>query len=450
MQNYLILGLGKSGISAANLLISRGANVYAYDKNKSLLPELRDAKLLSDKVTPVGKLSKKRLFSFGIECIIISPGFVLTQKVAKIIQKLDITVMSEVDFASTLCTAPIFAVSGTNGKTTTVNFLHQIFSSCGVDSRLVGNVGVPFCDEVSDTSPKTKFVLELSSFQLEHCEHLRCDAVALLNVARDHLDRYNSFREYYEAKKHLLYCVKPEGKIFLNFDDDLVRQLGQNRQNVYYFSTQPLPREVKGFFLHDNTIFSQKDGEIKPVVSLDRCPLVGMHNYSNLVCAVAMAKFARFGHEKLEQAIGALKTPPHRLEFVGEKNGVRFVDDSKATNIHSTIHAIACFDNIDLMLGGSDKGEDFSEFLSNLPSAVKRVVAFGKTGKKIYTLGKKCGLDIHYCANLIEAFDYVKTVAVAGEVVLLSPACASFDEFSSYAERGESFCRLVAEWLGEK
>lgn len=449
MQNFLVLGMGQSGISACELLLAHGKKVAIFDNEKSHCAELKAAKLVAGSVEIRTKLNKAVLNS--VDAIVLSPGFVLPKNFEKLTQKNHIPIFSELDFASTFCAAPIYAISGTNGKTTTATMLHQIFESAGKLSHLLGNVGVPFSSAVDTLTPNSRVVLEVSSFQLEHCDNLRCRAVALLNVANDHLDRYASFREYYYTKRHLLDCVAEGGDILLNFDDNLVRILGKNRPNVRYFSLHKLSRELDGFYLDSGAIWSQRGGKAHTIAILDDVEFVGEHNYANLVCAVGLAYLARVPAVKIQAAISQIKLPRHRIEFAGEKGGVRFYDDSKATNIHSTLSAIKSFDApINLMLGGSDKGEDFGDFLANLPAKVVQIVAFGAMGKKIYAKCRRCGVKAaHFAPNLMAAFDYIKAVATRGSVVLLSPACASFDEFSGYAERGDAFCNLVAEWVGE-
>ncbi len=450
MQNYLVLGLGVSGISASALLLDAGKKVFAFDHDKNRGTELRDAKLIDENVVIVNKLNKKLLSK--IDCIVISPGFVLSEKLEKFCTTYNIPILSEVDLASIYCKSQIFGITGTNGKTTVVNFLYQIFSSAGYESAMLGNVGTTFSKMVNSLSPKTKVVLELSSFALEHCPHLRCAGVALLNVAPDHLNRYNSFSEYYHTKLKILDCVQDGGAICLNYDDEFVRLAGNTRPEAIYFSTSKLPERFDGYFIQDSVVYYQKKGEIKSLFSLDSVKFLGVHNYSNLLCAVALARSAKVSVEKIKSAVANLSLPKHRLEFVGEKDGVKFFDDSKATNIHSTNSALSSFDcPINLLLGGSDKGEDFVPFLAKMPKNVQNIVCFGKFGKKIFDIAKKLKLkNISYHTDLTSAFDFVKTVAKSGSVVLLSPACASFDEFASFVQRGEKFCQLTAEWLGEK
>ncbi len=449
MHNCLILGAGMSGITATKFLLDRQFNVYIHDKDKKKLRELFDAKIIDKEANLIEKINRKTLQFF--DTVIVSPGVNLSKKFLRECEALKVNVLSEVDLASMFCPATIFAVTGTNGKTTTVNFLHQILNSAGEDSHLVGNVGTPFCAELDKISPKSKVVLEISSFQLEHCEHLKCFVGAILNFAPDHLDRYESYQEYENTKAKLIDCVNEKGAVVLNYDDERVRARGEGLKNSVFFSTSELPKGIKGYFLRDGKVMLNFLTKTKEILTLPDIRIRGKHNLSNLLCAIVLAHIGKIKPEKIQLALATISLPRHRIEFAGEKNGVRFFNDSKATNIHSTCSALATFcEPIHLLLGGSDKGENFGDFLDSLPQNVVSLTAFGKTGKKIYRKAKKLKVPCKYFAKLISAFDYVKNLAKAGEVVLLSPACASFDEFLNYEERGDFFCNLVAEWLSEK
>lgn len=451
MQNCLIWGVGISGISAAKLLINKGKNVYIYDKNTTKLLEFFDSKIIDSRAQIVKKIDKN-IWS-KIDTLVLSPGVKLSPKIFSKCQKFVVDIISEIDLASMYCTAPILAITGTNGKTTTVTFVHQILRAAGRDSRLVGNVGRAFCDEVETLTEDSVVVLELSSFQLEHCSHLKCRAVGLINLAPDHLNRYSSFEEYTAAKTNIFDCTAPDSSIIINKDDPLVcaQCVDKNVKNVVYFSQKPLKIGEIGYFLSENAVFCATHHRIKKLFDLPSLGFLGQHNLSNLLCAVAFAHLIGVTAPQLAAAILTLKLPRHRLEYVGEKNGVTFYNDSKATNIHACQGAISAFSQgIHLLLGGSDKGENFAEFLSNLPQNVVSVVTFGAMGKKICRQSKSSARPCYNFSNLLSAFDFVKKHAKNDEIVLLSPACASFDEFDNFEARGEYFCNLVAEWVSEE
>ena len=446
MTKYLVVGLGRSGVSVANFL-NKNENMYAvYDKDKKKAQDFIDKGLLPKNCEIVAKLCAKTLCV--VQCIVLSPGVVLSKKVLSLVREYNIKVVGEMAFASTFCTAPIYAVTGTNGKTTTVNMLDSIFKKAKIRSHLVGNVGTPFSSVVDKIAPTDKVVCEVSSFQLEYSDGFKPSAVAITNIAPDHLDRYKTFDDYFDAKKIILERVG-HGKIFLNFDDPLIRTLGENRKNCEYFSTDTLPKNYDGVFVKDKQIFYQSNGQENFIADLDKFKLLGEHNLSNLLCAVSLALYAGVGQERIQASIKGVKVPEHRIEYAGKINGALYFDDSKATNTSATEVAVSCFPDkkIWLLLGGSNKGESFKKFFRKLPQNVVRIVTFGKTGKRIARAAQKENRQgIFLCKNLYSAFVCAKERAKKNDVVLLSPACASFDEFANYRERGEYFKHLVAEY----
>lgn len=449
MKNYLVIGLGRSGISATNHLVNHSQKVFVYDNNKKLAKELILGGIIDKNVKIVAKLNKSILCI--IHCIVLSPGVKLSKKLLNLVQKFNIEIIGELAYANKFNVAPIFAITGTNGKTSTVNFLNDFFNNSKLSSYLLGNVGVPFSESVDKIQPQDKIVLEVSSFQLEYCQGLKVKCGAILNIAPDHLDRYSGFREYCDTKKKLLDCVDKDGRIFLNYDQKLTRLIGKSYPQTYYFSTNSLPSNERGICIIDNQIVWQENKSKVIVANLDKLNLKGEHNLSNLICAVGMALYGGVSEEQIQSIIPLLKTPKHRMDFVGTKNGVNFFDDSKATNIHSVQSALKSFTSpIWLLLGGSDKGESFDVFFKSLPKNVIGVVAFGKNGKKIYKSALKNDyFEINRFKSLEKAFDFVKKEANSGDTILLSPACASFDEFQDYQQRGDFFCKLVAEWISE-
>ncbi len=440
MDTYLIYGLGRSGIAAANLLSKNDENVLLYDDNKTRLAEIYNSGLVPKTCEILNKLCAKTLCV--VHCIVLSPGVKVSPKLAGLIKKLNIRVLGELNLAAYFCPAPIYAVTGTNGKTTTCTLLYDMLRSAKLGSHLIGNIGIPFTSVVDSISPSDSVVCEVSSFQLENPAGLNFRASAVLNLAPDHLDRYAGFSEYVDTKRNILDCT--HGKVYLNYDDPLVRDFGKDRTDCEYFSLSPLPEGIAGLYYQNGVIYR---GE-QPLLSLKKCKLLGKHNLYNILCATSLALYAGADVANIERALNRAKLPRHRLEFVGRINGARYYNDSKATNIASTTVALECFEknSVILLLGGSDKGEDFFGFLNNLPKNVYKVIAFGRVGKKIYKIAKKCGINVVYAPRLDEAFIFSKDVARSGDVVLLSPACASFDEFSNFEERGDFFKSLVEQY----
>ncbi len=448
-ENYLVIGLGRSGIAVANFLLNKGKIVYIYDKKEGLTKELVRMGLINEKAIIIDKLCAKTLCI--VLCIVLSPGVKLNKKELKLIEKYQIKVIGELAFASHFCNAPMYAVTGTNGKTTTVNFLNQILKTAGMNTHLLGNVGTPLSSEVEKILPSDKVILEVSSFQLEYCTGLKFNCAGFINIAPDHLDRYANFNEYFKTKQKILDCVDKNGKIFLNYDDALVKNLAENRENVEFFSLEELPENKNGLYIKENKIFKNENNKVNFIADLDEFQPKGKHNLQNLLCAVGMAVSAGVAPINIQKAIPTLITPSHRIEFAGECNGVKFYNDSKATNTDSVLVALKCFtEPLWLLLGGSDKSEKFDNLIKQMPKNVVEIVAFGQTGKKIYKTCKKFKFNkVHLSNTFYDAFNFAKDKSRQGEVVLLSPACASFDEFANFEERGKYFCNLVSELNGE-
>ncbi len=446
MEKFLVVGLGSSGVSVTNFLVKNNEYTAVFDKEKGKARDFIDKNLIPKSVEVVDKLCAKSLS--GVTKIIISPGVVLDKKIINIIKEKGIEIEGELAYSSRFCPAPIYAITGTNGKTTTATFLAQILKYAKKKTWALGNIGTPFSSVVDKIALKDSVVCEVSSFQLENSAGFSPYAVGITNIEPDHLDRYKTFDNYLDAKKIILSRVG-EGRVFLNFDDYITRTLGENKTNCEYFSTGELPRGFNGFFLRDNEIFTRKGDEIKPIINISKFKLVGEHNKSNLLCAVSLALYSGILPEVIEKAVRTLRAPKHRLEFVGKINGALYYDDSKATNIASSKMAVDAFGDkkIWLLLGGSDKGENFKKFIAKLPNNVVRLVCFGKMGKKIAKIAQKEKRQgIFLCKNLLSAFICAKQGAKKDEIVLLSPACASFDEFANFEERGEYFSGLVSEY----
>ena len=446
MNNFLVIGLGKSGVSVVKLLQKQLKNIYVYDQNKEQIEDLIYCGIVDRSVKVLDKLCAKTLK--GIDCIVISPGVKLKDSKLSLIKKLNIQLIGELMYSAQFCKGQIFAITGTNGKTTTSNFLYQIFKKSNISTYLLGNVGTPLSEEVQKIQENDKIVLEVSSFQLENTLTQKFTAGAILNLASDHLDRYKSFENYVEAKKNMLKCIK-NNNLVLNYDDLLVRNVGTNEH--WYFSLNKLPANLQGVFFQGQNIIFQEKSKVKQLISIENCRILGKHNIQNLMCAIVLAYLGGVDIPQIQQSINSLNVPRHRLEYVDMVNGVEYYNDSKATNCHSTRTAVESIDKpIWLLLGGSDKKENFDSLMNQLPNKVIEIVCFGQNGKIIYKTCKKYKKNCVLLQKLSNAFDFVKQKAKPGEVVLLSPACASFDEFLNFEERGKYFCSLVSEWKNEE
>ena len=425
-------------MSAIDFLLSKGKKVKVYDDDKTKLFDLRAKNLLINCVVE-SKLNKTTLL--GVECVVLSPTVRIDKRIKKIITALGIKIMSEFSLASFFNPAPLYCVTGTNGKTTTVNMLQAMLSSCG-QAYLVGNVGTPFTSVVSKINSGDSVVAEVSNFQLENMDGVIANAVAITNIAPDHLDMYSSFTEYIKAKHNIMSVVQSK-KVFLNYDDEILREWGDGRSE--YFSLKPLPNDKNGIFVNNGEIYQQQNGVYEKLMDLP--PLKSRHNVANFLCAMSLALYAGVSVEQISNATRSFVLPRHRQEIVKIKDGITFVNDSKATNIHAVKSALENFkeSRIILLLGGSDKGEDYAAFLSKIPSNVKCVVTFGALHKKLSAILKREKKAYHDCGDVFEAVNTSINIAKTGDVVLFSPGGASFDEFTSYSERGDYFCELVNE-----
>jgi len=443
-NNFLVIGLGLSGIGAVQFLSKQGKNIFVFDRDRKKVEDLIKGCIVPQNMTILRKITAKTLKN--IECIVLSPGFLISPKLQKLIDKMEIEVKGELQLASENCSCDILAITGTNGKTTTTTLLGEMLKEGKKKAVLVGNIGNSFCGELEKITPKSVAVCEASSFQLEHAGTLHPKGVGFLNFSADHLDRYKYIDEYLQAKKHIFDNLNEEDIVALNYDDEVVRQLGVNlKSKVYYFTTrEKLPKDYLGAYIKDNTIYFDNGEEVKKI-SLEENKLLGKHNLYNILCASILALSYGIKKENIEKAIKKFHAPSHRLEFVDKIDDIIYIDDSKGTNTHASLFAVQSFSNpIILMLGGSDKGENFKYYFGQLPSNIKYIVTFGDMGKKLFKTAKAMGMNnVKYERFLEGAFFEAGQIADAGDVVLLSPACASFDEFANYEERGDYFKYLV-------
>ncbi len=449
-MKYLVVGLKKSGVGAIKLLLKNGEEVFAYDKDKEVVKNLfakncdekfKKLNKNNEKFVILKKLSAKNIKN--IDIVVLSPG-VFSKKLDALFKKYNKKVISELDLASKFCKAPILAITGTNGKTTTVSLLFEMFKNVNKKTCLVGNVGISFCEKVFDGNMDLA-ICEASSFQLEKVESFSPQIVGFLNICDDHLDRYNSFDEYFKAKQNIFKNFTETNIAVFNYDDKRLFDFSKTIcSRKYYFSLKTLPDDLFGaYVLDEQIVFKLCKSEFK--LNLREISLLGEHNLCNVMCAGLMALLYGVTFENVKNAIKNFIPPKHRIEFVKKVDGVSFYDDSKGTNIASTLSAVNCFkEKILLMLGGEDKNENFNNLFSKLPKNVSRILCFGRTKRKILNSAKKCGFkNIIACKNMKDAFNFLNTKQMEESVVLLSPACSSFDQFSSYEERGNYFKSLV-------
>lgn len=451
-KRVLVVGLGKSGVASALFLKAHGAQVTVSDTKSG--DELRNEipTLLDHGITVETGGHGDRTFR-GQDLIVVSPGVPVDAPPLVQARALGETVIGEVELAAQFLRGPIIAITGSNGKTTTTTLTGEIMTAGGFPTLVGGNIGTPAVSLAERARPETVIVLEVSSFQLETIRTFRPKVAVVLNVTPDHLDRHRTFEVYVDAKARIFENQRagnnPQDEDFavLNADDPTCGSMAsRTRAQVYWFSRQ---KEVQqGAWVRDgNILFRDAKGQQHEIMQVSEIPLKGAHNLENVLAAVCAGMLMGCTPEKIRQAVQDFKAVEHRLEFVATIGGVDYYNDSKATNVDATIKALESFPaNIHLILGGKDKGSDYSVLNELLRQRVKRVYAIGAAATKIESQivsSKNGGPELVHAETLENAIHKANSMAQSGDVVLLAPACASFDQFKNYEHRGQVFKEMV-------
>ena len=439
-KRVLVVGLGKSGVASALFMKAHGARVTVSDTKSG--DELRNEipVLLDNGITVETGGHGDRTFR-GQDLIVVSPGVPVDAPPLVQARSLGETVIGEVELAAQFLPGPIVAITGSNGKTTTTTLTGEILTAAGFPALVGGNIGTPAISLAERAKPGTLIVLEISSFQLETIQSFRPKVAVVLNVTPDHLDRHHTFEIYAEAKARIFENQQPEDRAVLNADDPTcVAMAKKTRSQVFWFSRQ---KEVeRGAWVRaGNIVFRDASGQ-REILQVSEIPLKGAHNLENVLAAVSAGVLMGCAPEKIRSAVHDFKAVEHRLEFVASIRGVDYYNDSKATNVDATIKALESFPaNIHLILGGKDKGSDYAVLNDLLRKRVKRVYTIGAAAAKIESQIQ--GPEVVQAETLENAVRKASTLAEPGDVVLLAPACASFDQFKSYEHRGRIFKDLV-------
>jgi UDP-N-acetylmuramoylalanine--D-glutamate ligase len=444
-KRVLVVGLGKSGVASALFLKSHGARVTVSDTKSG--DELRNEipVLLDHGITVETGGHGDRTFR-GQDLIVVSPGVPVDAPPLVQARALGEPVIGEIELAANFLPGPIVAITGSNGKTTTTSLTGEIMTAAGFPALVGGNIGTPAISLAERATPKVTIVLEISSFQLETIQTFRPRVAAVLNVTPDHLDRHRTFEAYVDAKARIFENQQQSDFAVLNADDLTCVAMGaRTRAQVFWFSRQ---KEVQhGASVRDgNIVFRDNSGQSE-IMQVSEIPLKGAHNLENVLAAVCAGALMGCAPEKIRQAVCDFKAVEHRLEFVATIGGVDYYNDSKATNVDATIKALESFPaNIHLILGGKDKGSDYTVLNDLVRQRVKRVYTIGAAAAKIESQivsPQNGGPELVHAENLENAIRKASAVAQAGDVVLLAPACASFDQFKSYEHRGKAFKDIV-------
>jgi UDP-N-acetylmuramoylalanine--D-glutamate ligase len=445
----LVIGLGKSGLACTRVLRARGATVYATDEKP--VAELHEA-IAAVEATGAQFVPPAQLDAIvsALNSAILSPGVPLNSPVVLAVQRGSVPVLGEIELAYRLCKAPIVAVTGTKGKSTTTALIGHLLRSCGKSVHVGGNIGNPLIDEVVGARPSDWVVAEVSSFQLETIRAFKPHVAVLLNVAPDHLDRYHSMDEYAEAKFRIFANQAPNDFFVGNLDDERIASLDvtKNERTVrsrQLWFTLGDRRDNATIYLNDGSIvYAPISGDPRPVkvMRTSEIPLAGEHNVQNVMAALLAAYAVGGTTVALRDAVMSFKAMPHRLEPIDEIDGVLYVDDSKSTNPGSVVAALRAYDRpIVLIAGGRSKGTDFIEMGVAIRQRAKALVAIGEAASEIAK--QAGGVQTVRAQSMDEAVRTARELASGGDVVLLSPGCASFDMFRSAEDRGEQFMAAV-------
>lgn len=439
-KRVLVVGLGRSGVASALFLKAHGARVTVSDIKSG--DELRNEipVLLDHGITVETGGHGERTFR-GQDLIVVSPGVPIDAPLLSQARTLGEPVIGEVELAARFLPGPIVAITGSNGKTTTTTLTGEILNAGSLPTLVGGNIGTPAISLAERARPETVIVLEVSSFQLETIQTFRPKVAVVLNVTPDHLDRHRTFEVYVDAKARIFENQRAEDFAVLNMDDPTCVTMGpRTRAQLFWFSRQ---KEVaQGTWVRDGNVLFRDGPEPREILQVAEIPLKGAHNLENVLAAVCAGALMGCAPEKIRQAVREFKAVEHRLEFVATIRGVDYYNDSKATNVDATIKALESFPaNIHLILGGKDKGSDYSVLNDLLRQRVKRVYTIGAAAAKIEAQIK--GAEVVRSETLENAVRKANAVGQSGDVVLLAPACASFDQFKNYEHRGKVFKEIV-------
>jgi UDP-N-acetylmuramoylalanine--D-glutamate ligase len=456
-KRVTVVGGARSGLAAARLLARHGAHVFLTDRDeaKTRLPEQLEA---AGVAYEFGGHTPRAL---DADLLVISPGVPSTVPLVQQALRQQTPVVSEIEAASWFCRGPIVAVTGSNGKTTTTSLIAHLFRTAQRPYVVGGNIGYPFSDYVDEVTDETAVVLEVSSFQLDHIQTFRPKVGVLLNITPDHLDRYeHDFNRYAQSKFRLFENQRPGDWLVFNYDDELVREYVEwwaSKRGIvpYGFS---LEQELdRGAFVRDGRIVlalpPTGDGALDPQAPMifneelmpsSDAALRGRHNLYNSLAAAIAARAMEIRSDVVRQSLTSFEGVPHRLEKVRAVGGVTFVNDSKATNVNAVWYALESFPGgVVLIAGGRDKGNDYGPLKKLVEEKVKGVVGLGESGDKVLAELGPHAPQTARAQTMEEAIQFARLMAEPGDTVLLSPACASFDMFENYEDRGDTFKRLV-------
>ncbi|MBI1803263.1 MAG: UDP-N-acetylmuramoyl-L-alanine--D-glutamate ligase [Ignavibacteriae bacterium] len=441
-KKVTVIGAARSGVAVAELLKANGARVFVSDSGsgEKLAPSISSLESAGVEFE-LGQHTERALNS---DLIVVSPGVPSTIPIVKEAQRRGIHIVSELEIASWFCPAPIIAITGTNGKTTTTALVGRMLHDAKKKHVVGGNIGTAFSSLVNELDGDSIAVLEVSSFQLEQIEHFHPAVSVILNITPDHLDRYQgSMEQYVAAKCRVFENQGPDDVLIYNYDDKETQRAVERATAVKQLAFGVDRRFDEGAFIEEGKLVTVIDERRSEIVETEQISIRGIHNLYNSMAATLAVQSMGVGVPSIRATLRNFKGVEHRLEFVREVNGVKYVNDSKATNVDAVWYALQSFaEPIVLLLGGRDKGNDYSKLDELVRKHAKAIVAIGESAEKV--VGAFSGVKpIEKASSMEEAVLVASELATAGDVVLLSPACASFDWFENYEHRGKVFKQIV-------
>ena len=445
-QKVLVVGTGISGIAAAELLQSKNVDTVLFDGNKELdlnkfyekAPKLKDMPII------LGELTEEQMHEFGVA--VLSPGVPTDLPMVERLRAQNVAIWGEIELAYYFGKGRLIAITGTNGKTTTTALTGAIMKNYYKDVRIVGNIGIPYTSEAATMTDDTVTVAEISSFQLETIHDFCPEVSAILNITEDHLNRHHTMECYIKTKEDITRNQTKDQVCVLNYEDEVLRSFGESAPaKVVYFSSH---RKLdNGFYLEGEDIYYAVDGQRTHVINVNELNLLGRHNYENVMAACAMSVNFGVPMDKIVEVLKTFQAVEHRIEYVTEKRGVKFYNDSKGTNPDAAIQGIRAMNRPTFLIGGGyDKQSEYDEWIEAFDGKVKKLVLIGQTAEKIENCAHRHGfMDTVRKDTFEEAIQYCYDNAKSGDAVLLSPACASWGMFPNYEERGRIFKEYVRE-----
>lgn len=444
MEKYLIVGAGRSGVCSANMLHKLHKDFVIYDSKTDLDTESVTERL--DKKDDVqfilGDITGGDLDD--IDICVVSPGVPLDVPVMKAVIAKGIPVWSEIELAYRYDKGNVIGITGTNGKTTTTALTYEIVKAWNKDTLLVGNIEIPYTGLALTSKEDGATVAEISSFQLETMLTFKPMVSAILNITPDHLDRHKTMENYVDVKKSIAKNQNENDFCILNYEDEVLREFGKVLKcKVVFFSSQR--KLTDGLYYENGGIYIAEKGESTLFLRTDETNLVGLHNFENIMAATAMTMSFGVPLDTIREAVKRFTAVEHRIEFVAEKMGVKYYNDSKGTNTDAAIKAIDAMPSKTVLIaGGYDKKSEYDEWVSRFPGKVRRLVLIGQTRENIAAACDKIGFsDYCFAESLEEAVEICSKTAQSGDCCLLSPACASWGMFKNYQQRGTMFKELV-------